>query len=190
MIPDRARASRGDLGRAGVEMFWAMVRAILILPANALVTIPGLILWLTADAGPSWRLAPPDSPWFWAALVLMAGGLVLMGWTMALFTRRGQGTPAPWDPPQRLVVAGVYQYVRNPMISGVITFLFGEALMCGSLALLAWALIFTLANVIYIPSFEEPGLEKRFGEDYRRYRANVPRWGPRLTPWRGGEPEG
>ena len=190
MIPDRARASRGDLGRAGVEMSWAMVRAILILPANALVTIPGLILWLTADAGPPWRLAPPDSPWFWAALVLMAGGLALMGWTMALFTRRGRGTPAPWDPPQKLVVAGVYQHVRNPMISGVITFLFGEALMCGSLALLAWALIFTLANVIYIPSFEEPGLEKRFGEDYRRYRANVPRWGPRLTPWRGGEPEG
>ncbi len=190
MIPGRARASRADLGRAEAEMSWAMLRAILILPANALVTIPGLILWLTAGAGPSWRLAPPDSPWFWAALVLMAGGLVLMGRTMALFSRRGHGTPAPWDPPQKLVVAGVYQHVRNPMIGGVITFLFAEALMCGSLALLTWALIFTLANVIYIPNFEEPGLAKRFGEDYRRYRANVPRWGPRLTPWRGGEPEG
>ena len=163
-------------------MSWALLRAILIPPANALVTIPGLILWLSAGAGASWRLAPPDSPWFWAALVLMAGGLVLMGWTMTLFTRRGEGTPAPWDPPKKLVVAGIYQYVRNPMISGAFTFLMGETLPTGSLPLLGWALLFALANAVYIPLFEETGLEKRFGEDYRRYRASVPRCGPAPHP--------
>ncbi len=99
----------------------------------------------------------------------------------------GEGTPAPWDPPRRLVVRGVYRRVRNPMISGVIFTLCGEALIFQSLPLAIWAALFVLANMVYIPNFEEPGLEKRVGEDYRVYKANVPRWIPRLTPWQPGE---
>ncbi len=53
------------------------------------------------------------------------------------------------------------------------------------LPLVAWLLVFVAANAIYIPLIEEPGLERRFGEDYRRYKANVPRWVPRLSPWQG-----
>jgi protein-S-isoprenylcysteine O-methyltransferase Ste14 len=106
-----------------------------------------------------------------------------MTWTIRRFARDGEGTLAPWDPTQRLVVEGVYRHVRNPMITGVVTNLVGEALLFGSSALAVWALLFALANAIYIPLAEEPGLERRFGADYRRYKAGVPRWIPRVRPW-------
>jgi protein-S-isoprenylcysteine O-methyltransferase Ste14 len=107
-----------------------------------------------------------------------------MGLALRQLAREGGGgTPAPWDPPRRFVVAGVYRHVRNPMISGVIAALYAEALLLQSLPLLAWAVLFMLANLAYIPLVEEPGLEKRFGADYRRYKANVPRWIPRLRAW-------
>ena len=106
-----------------------------------------------------------------------------MTWTIRRFAREGEGTLAPWDPTQKLVVAGVYRHVRNPMITGVITNLVGETLLFGSAALGIWAALFAAGNALFIPLFEEPGLEARFGEEYRRYRANVPRWIPRRRPW-------
>ena len=160
------------------------LRAILILPGNVLVTVPVLILAFTTTGGLAWELSAPGRLQFWPALACFALGLWLMASTMRLFARRGEGTPAPWDPPKNLVVAGVYRRVRNPMISGVIFALWGEALLLQSLPLAAWALLFMLGNMVYIPNFEEPGLEKRFGADYRAYKDNVPRWIPRLTPWK------
>jgi protein-S-isoprenylcysteine O-methyltransferase Ste14 len=80
-------------------------------------------------------------------------------------------------------VRGPYRHVRNPMISGVFAVLLGEAALLGSLPLLAWAAAFAAANTIWMPLVEEPGLVRRFGADYEAYRANVPRWVPRLRPW-------
>ena len=105
--------------------------------------------------------------------------------TVAMFLTIGKGTPAPWDPPKKLVVRGVYRYLRNPMISGVILFLLGEALLFRSWSIAGWAVLFALGNMIYMPLVEEPGLEKRFGADYRVYKENVPRWLPRRKPWNG-----
>ena len=95
----------------------------------------------------------------------------------------GKGTLAPWDPPRRLVVRGPYAYVRNPMISGVVFVLFGEALLLLSRPHLEWALLFLLINAVYIPLLEEPLLRERFGDEYREYSRHVPRLMPRLTPW-------
>ena len=92
-------------------------------------------------------------------------------------------TLAPWNPTQKLVVHGIYRYVRNPMITGMFCILLGEAIFFGSWWLLGWFGFFVLVNVIYIPLLEEPGLARRFGNDYLLYRRNVPRWIPRLTPW-------
>jgi protein-S-isoprenylcysteine O-methyltransferase Ste14 len=103
--------------------------------------------------------------------------------TIGLFVRVGEGTLAPWDPTQKLVVRGVYRHVRNPMISGVFCILLGEAILAGSLPLLDWFFFFLLVNLIYIPLLEEPGLARRFGEDYLRYKENVPRWIPQVKPW-------
>jgi protein-S-isoprenylcysteine O-methyltransferase Ste14 len=95
----------------------------------------------------------------------------------------GDGTPAPWDPPQKLVIRGPYRHVRNPMITGVLLMLLAEALWFQSWPLALWMLIFFLGNFVYFPLVEEKGLEKRFGNDYREYKAHVPRWIPRLHPW-------
>ncbi len=163
-------------------MTWAMLRAIAILPGTALVFVPALLLW--ASGGLDAALATPGQPAFWLATALGAAGVTFAVWTMSLFTRIGEGTPAPWDPPRKLVVRGPYRHVRNPMIASVLAMLAAEALLFQSWPLAAWLAVFFIANAIYFPLSEEPGLARRFGDDYTRYKANVPRWLPRLKPWR------
>lgn len=165
------------------DLHMTLLRSILILPGNVLVAIPAILLWLTRHGAYSWQTPRIHAPGFWLALVMMSAALYLMARTMTLFVTIGKGTPAPWSPPKKFVAVGVYRHVRNPMISGVILFLIGEVLLFQSLALLAWTVVFALANTIYIPLVEEPGLERRFGDSYRRYKAHVPRWMPRLSAW-------
>jgi protein-S-isoprenylcysteine O-methyltransferase Ste14 len=119
-----------------------------------------------------------------AGLVLLVIGLILFFASLGRFVSEGEGTLAPWDPPRRLVIRGPYRYVRNPMISGVVLILFGEALILRSGPNLMWALIFLGANFVYIPLIEEAGLRQRFGDSYVEYCRHVPRLIPRLTPWR------
>ena len=153
------------------------------------VVVPGTILLV---AGPDtldlWQSHPAIRvalPILGCAFITL--GLVLMIATIRLFVTVGEGTLAPWNPPQRLVVRGVYRHVRNPMISGVFFVLLGEAILAASLPLLGWFAAFVVVNAVYIPLAEEPGLVKRFGDEYLAYKRNVPRWIPMLTPWDGGE---
>jgi protein-S-isoprenylcysteine O-methyltransferase Ste14 len=118
-----------------------------------------------------------------AGIAALLIGLTLFVSTLTRFATKGKGTLAPWDPPRELVVVGVYRYVRNPMISGVLFVLLAESLLTGSSRVLIWFSLFLLINLVYIPLFEEPGLANRFGERYRIYKENVPRWLPRATPW-------
>ena len=116
-----------------------------------------------------------------AAAVLVAVGLLLFVSTATLFVKVGRGTLASGDPPQHLVLVGPYRHVRNPMISGVLFILSAETLFFASLSLLAWLAVFLLVNAIYIPLLEEPGLEKRFGEEYPCASSRTfPGWIPRL----------
>jgi protein-S-isoprenylcysteine O-methyltransferase Ste14 len=153
--------------------------AILPLPFTATVVVPGLILML--GDGPDW---PFDGAARAVAIVagalLLATGLALFITTVWLFASRGRGTLAPWDPPERLVVAGPYRYLRHPMISGVALVLAGEALIFGSPAIACWLAAFVAVNAVYLPLVEEPALVRRFGVDYQRYMEEVPRWLPRL----------
>jgi protein-S-isoprenylcysteine O-methyltransferase Ste14 len=161
---------------------WKHLRAILLLPGVVTLLVPALLLWLNRPFSPDWP--PPFNGLALAAGVLLIGpGLWLMTQTIRLFATAGQGTLAPWDPTRRLVVQGIYRHVRNPMITGVGCVLLGEALLFRSPPLLYWFLAFALLNLIYIPWLEERGLERRFGEDYRLYRQNVPRWLPRRGAW-------
>lgn len=118
-------------------------------------------------------------------MVSLGVGLVVFAASLRQFAVRGRGTLAPWDPPKRLVVDGPYRYVRNPMISGVVFILFGEAMLLLSPPHFAWASLFLLLNLIFIPLIEEPELESRFGESYREYCRHVSRIIPRLQPWNG-----
>jgi protein-S-isoprenylcysteine O-methyltransferase Ste14 len=158
--------------------------SIALLPTTVTVIIPTYIIKANGKTHPGWGL---NLPWEIFPLLLggclVATGLALLVNTIRMFATLGQGTLAPWDPTQRLVIKGVYRYVRNPMISGVLFILLGETALFGSWPLFRWFLFFFLINAIYIPLSEERGLQRRFGEDYRLYRANVPRWIPRLRPW-------
>jgi protein-S-isoprenylcysteine O-methyltransferase Ste14 len=131
----------------------------------------------------------PLEPAFLLPRFLLSGllaiiGLLLLGSTIGLFVRLGKGTLAPWDSTKRLVVSGPYRRVRNPMISGVILLLLAEFVLTLSPAQFLWFAIFSLGNALYIPLSEEKGLEARFGGEYARYKRHVPRWVPRLNPWR------
>ncbi len=156
--------------------------SIILLPFVVVVVVPAWLLNRFASG----------TPWIDALLLtwlpralglaLFAFGLVLFSWCVSLFARVGRGTLAPWDPTRNLVAVGPYRYVRNPMISGVAAMLLGEALLWGSLAVGLWACVFILFNHAYFVLSEEPGLEQRFGESYRAYKASVPRWLPRFKP--------
>jgi len=119
-----------------------------------------------------------------AGLFVLLIGLALFVSSLRRFASDGQGTLAPWDPPRQLVVSGPYRYVRNPMISGVIFVLFGEALLLVSRPHASWALTFLVINLIYIPLLEEPPLRSRFGSAYDDYCKHVPRVIPRFRPWK------
>ena len=160
-----------------------LIKAIVILPGTALVYIPGAMLWLVAESGAAISLAGLARPRFWFALVLGASGLALAVWTVRLFRTVGEGTPAPWAPPKRLVVRGPYRHVRNPMITSVLLMLGAESLFFGSWHLAGWMLVFLLGNAVYFPLVEERALERRFGDVYRLYKANVPRWIPSWRSW-------
>jgi protein-S-isoprenylcysteine O-methyltransferase Ste14 len=161
--------------------------SILLLPFVVVVGVP---YWLLTT------LAANDTRWSDGSLfvgvsqavsaVVLSLGLFLFIWCVSLFAQVGQGTLAPWDPTRNLVASGPYRFVRNPMISGVALLLIGQALFWGSWRVGLWACVFICINHIYFVLSEEPGLEKRFGENYRLYKANVPRWIPRLKPWSGG----
>jgi protein-S-isoprenylcysteine O-methyltransferase Ste14 len=153
---------------------WRHAAAALLLPGVVTVGVPALIVW---------RSGAGIEPVGLIGLPLIALGLIVVVSTIRLFAIVGRGTLAPWDPTSRLVVRGPYRYVRNPMISGVLLILLGEAALFGSLALLLWFGLVLAANAVYMPLVEEPALQRRFGEEYERYRAHVPRWIPRVRPW-------
>jgi len=156
-----------------------------ILPVTVLIIIPGAILWATGFKI-GWGLGLP-----WDAVIVLAGGLLMgtglyyLSITIRLFSNIGKGTLAPWSPTRKLVIIGPYRYVRNPMISGVLMTLLGESVAFGSIGIFIWFLLFFIVNHIYFICSEEPGLKKRFGEEYVVYMKNVPRWIPRLQPWTG-----
>ena len=166
-----------------LTLVWRHVRAIGVLPGLGVIGIPALVLALT-DFEIGWGLdgALQILPVI-AGVALIGAGLALMYRTIALFAHEGEGTLAPWDPTQKLVIRGPYRFVRNPMIVGVLSVVLGEAALFGSPALATWAATFFALNAVWFPLVEEPGLVQRFGDDYEAYRRHVPRWFPRRTPW-------
>jgi protein-S-isoprenylcysteine O-methyltransferase Ste14 len=128
---------------------------------------------------------------------LMALGAAVTITCVASFVARGRGTPAPFDPPTRFVVSGPYRWVRNPMYIGALALLVGFGLWHRSVSMLLFAgLLFLLVHA-FVVFYEEPQLERRFGDSYDRYKKAVRRWSPRLPPQSGegtgsesGESEG
>lgn len=145
-------------------------------PGFVFVYIPYWITRFRIPAGePIWQRAA-------AAAMILAGITPLLASALR-FIYAGRGTLVPAVPTERLVVSGLYRYVRNPMYAGGLLALAGEALLFSSRHLVYELLFFWLATYSFILVYEEPMLARRHPEDYVRYKRNVPRWIPRLTPW-------
>lgn len=132
-------------------------------------------------------LAPLTIPgfdeWSWARYAgtgAVAVGAVILLWCIWEFAHRGRGTLAPFDEPRKLVVQGLYRYVRNPMYVGVVLILLGESLFFRSGRLLLYTSLFFAAFNVFVIGYEEPRLRLRYGADYERYCMRVGRWIPSL----------
>jgi protein-S-isoprenylcysteine O-methyltransferase Ste14 len=117
-------------------------------------------------------------------LVLIIAGAPGIVDSFARFALQGLGTPAPIAPPQKLVVTGLYRYVRNPIYVGVVAVIFGQAFLFSDQRLLWYAALLWLFFHVWVLVVEEPTLKETFGAQYEDFRANVPRWIPRLPFWR------
>ncbi|MEO6453406.1 MAG: isoprenylcysteine carboxylmethyltransferase family protein [Ginsengibacter sp.] len=146
----------------------------LILPGTVLVVVPMLI---------EKKREIYEDAHLLLGLLLILPGLTIIIVTISSFIKIGKGTLAPWSPTKKLVITGLYRYVRNPMILGVFTVLLGEALTLWSKNILLWAISFFFINTLYFIIYEEPDLEKKFGEQYLQYKKHVSRWLPRLSPF-------
>ena len=113
----------------------------------------------------------------------VAAGAAALLHAFARFVIEGLGTPAPVAPPERLVVGGLYRYVRNPMYVAVTATILGQALLLGRPVLLLYALAFMAVVAAFVHFYEEPVLSARYGEQYDEYRRAVPAWRPRLRGW-------
>ena len=111
--------------------------------------------------------------------VILASSVGVLLHAFARFVVEGIGTPAPVAPTERLVIGGLYRYVRNPMYLAVVGAIVGQALLLGQLTLLAYAGAVGVVFFAFVRWYEEPHLSRRFGADYERYREAVPGWLPR-----------
>lgn len=144
---------------------------LVVAPGTVCVLVPWWITgWQRAPGGPL-RIVP--------GWVLVVAGAAVLLQAFLRFVVEGLGTPAPIAETDRLVVGGLYRWVRNPMYLAVLTLLAGEVLVLGSWPLLVYAAVVALAQAAFVHGYEEPRLLERFGDDYRRYRESVPAWLPR-----------
>lgn len=141
----------------------------LVVPGTVAIWVP-LVLARNAAAPEPWR--------YWLAAPFFTLGVVLYSWTVANFALIGRGTPAPIDAPRRLIVVGPHRYVRNPMYLGVLSAIFGWALLHSLARLFFYGLAVALTFHLFVVLVEEPSLRRQFGDEYTRYRAAVRRWIP------------
>lgn len=164
-----------------------MSKAIAVLGSALFFVIAPLVLagfvpwWVT-----QWEFRPA---FFGVDLTRLGGILIIVGVpgvvdSFARFALEGLGTPAPIAPPQKLVVTGLYRYVRNPIYIAVVAVIFGQAFLFGDWRLLWYGALLCLFFHVWVVVIEEPTLKQTFGTEYESFRTNVPRWIPRLTPWR------
>ncbi|HEV2377265.1 MAG TPA: isoprenylcysteine carboxylmethyltransferase family protein [Streptosporangiaceae bacterium] len=148
-----------------------------------LVIAPGVVAGLVPWWLTQWRIgaAYPVPLRVIGAVVTGAGAVTLLG-AFTQFAVQGRGAPAPPVPTERLVVRGLYRYVRNPMYLAVLAVITGQAILLGRLVLFGYAAAVCAAFVAFVYGYEQPTLARRYGAQYEAYRRAVPAWWPRLRP--------
>jgi len=163
---------------------WSLYTFVLARAATYATLFVGLLLvFLPRRILQSSGIVPPITVGFVevAGILVSVAGAAFALWCILAFAIVGKGTPAPFDPPRQLVVAGPYRYVRNPMYIGAGLALAGAALFYRSLPLLGYVGLFLLATHAFIVFYEEPTLTRLFGQQYRAYQMRVRRWLPRFS---------
>ncbi|MBS0453432.1 MAG: isoprenylcysteine carboxylmethyltransferase family protein [Proteobacteria bacterium] len=166
-----------------------MSKAIAVLGSTLFFVIAPLMLagfvpwWVTQWEFRSTSLGIDLSRIILGGILILAGVSGLVD-SFARFALQGLGTPAPIAPTRKLVVTGLYRYVRNPIYVAVVAVILGQALLFGDASLLWYGALLWLSFHVFVVVYEEPTLEQTFGTEYESFRSNVPRWIPRLTPWR------
>jgi protein-S-isoprenylcysteine O-methyltransferase Ste14 len=146
-------------------------------------TIAGYIPWRICR----WQVQAPLAGIFAfriLGVLLMVAGLPVLLDSFARFAIQGLGTPAPIFPTRRLVVSGLYRYVRNPMYVAVVSLILGQGLFFGDLRVLEYGIAIWAAFHLFVLVYEEPTLRNTYGSEYDVFCANVHRWIPRLRHWR------
>ena len=169
---------RDYTGLAGGETMFLVVRILTyatLFVGFLLVYLPARLLSWTGISCP----AAMTWPQITGILIASMGVLVALGCVCA-FAWIGKGTPAPFDPPRRLVVRGPYRFVRNPMYLGAGMALAGAALFYESVPLLTYGALFLVAAHLFVVFYEEPALRRTFGPDYEEYCRHARRWQPGL----------
>jgi protein-S-isoprenylcysteine O-methyltransferase Ste14 len=164
---------RKALAAAGTAAFFVLAPGV----------VAGLVPWWLTG----WHVSEPLPYWAPVRLVgavLASTGALVLVHAFVRFAVEGVGTPAPVAPTRRLVVGGLYRYVRNPMYVAVVAAIVGQALLLGQPALLVYAAAVGLAFFAFVRWYEEPALARRFGAEYEAYRRAVPAWWPRRRPWK------
>ena len=150
-----------------------------------LILVPGTAAgWVPFWLG-RWRGGLPEPElgiWHHVGWLLLVPGIAVLLWTAFEFVAKGQGTPAPIDPPKRLVSTGMYRFVRNPMYVGVLSATIGQFFLYESWNVLAYAAVLWAAFQIFVVAYEEPTLHRLFGDEFTSYCREVPRWIPRFRP--------
>lgn len=161
------------------QAWLAQVISILALPGMAMVAVPLVILCAekAESGGTGLRNAFAHATLLMGSLLIL-GGSFLTVLTIWMHIVQGKGTLAPWSPSRILLKNGPYQIIRNPMITGVVLVLYGQAMAFWSLGLAVWASVFFLVNHLYFIILEEKALYQRFGEEYGEYKKDVSRWMP------------
>jgi protein-S-isoprenylcysteine O-methyltransferase Ste14 len=144
-------------------------------------TVLGVVPWVISG----WKFQPVSFDIRVFGVVLIVLGLVPLVESVVRFALKGLGTLAPMAPPQHLVVTGFYRHVRNPMFVGFVAIIMGQAYLFGDPWLLAYAALVWLVTHLVAVLHEEPSLRRKFGAEYDTFRRHVPRWIPRLRPWKG-----
>jgi protein-S-isoprenylcysteine O-methyltransferase Ste14 len=156
-----------------------MARTLSLIARNLVFTI--VVPGLGGVYVPWWILARngQTTPVAWVAVIVIAAGAALYVWCVWNFAAVGGGTPGPWDAPSRVVAAGPYRWVRNPIYIAALLVVLGEAWLFLSPPLLAYAGAMAVFFHLFVTGYEERKLSRRFGDSYLEYRRTVPRWIPR-----------
>lgn len=160
------------------------IKGFVLEPFLGIFVVPVIILLFTEYNLTWYQAFPLNLILTGIGICFIAFGLLLVTSTTYLFAKHGEGSAAPWDPPVHLVVQGMYQYTRNPMVLGVLFTVLGESIVFGSMGVLLLFVVLWIGNHILFVRGEEPELTRKFGDDYIQYMKNVPRWIPRTTPWK------